>query len=155
MNTEIILYTQQLLANPKFQELDDYGWKNSSLWIRTVNSITKIPGLSGWIITLHKAIQKKNGKWTHNDKQVVGTTTTNASGFYLFSNLPSGTYIVDQIKVKGWKQTSDDTKVIFGVATSSISVDFSNVVKKANGRDKDKNKDDDKKDNGHRWGWFK
>ncbi len=113
------------------------------------------PGLSGWIITLHKVIQKKNGKWTHNDKQVVGTTTTNASGFYLFSNLPSGTYIVDQIKVKGWKQTSDDKKVVLGVATSSITVDFSNVVKKANGKDKDKNKDDDKKDNGNHWGWFK
>lgn len=113
------------------------------------------PGLSGWTIKLHKAIQKKNGKWTYNDKQVVGTAVTNASGFYSFTNLPAGTYIVEEIISKGWKQTSDDPKVVLSAATSSATVDFSNIVKKANGKDKDKNKDrDNDNDDDDRW-WKK
>lgn len=117
------------------------------------------PGLSGWTIKLHKAIQKKNGKWHYNDKQVVGTALTDGNGHYAFTNLPSGTYIVEQIITKGWKQTSDDPTVSVGT-TTNVSVDFSNIQKK-NG---EKEKKDDKKDRDedHWWkhwnkrsGWWK
>jgi hypothetical protein len=50
------------------------------------------PGLSGWTISI--------------TGPVSGTTTTNASGDYAFTGLPSGKYIVTEITQPGWVLTA-------------------------------------------------
>lgn len=45
MNTEIILFSQQLLANPRFSVgLVDYGWETVGTWTSSEGKITKVSG---------------------------------------------------------------------------------------------------------------
>jgi len=65
--------------------------------------------------------------WTINNG-LGGTTTTNASGYYEFTNLPVGdTYTVREVNLLGWKQTSTNPSAITIVAgMDKQNVNFGN-----------------------------
>ena len=65
--------------------------------------------------------------WTINNG-LGGTTTTNASGYYEFINLPVGnTYTVREVNQEGWKQTSTNPSAITIVAgMDQQNVNFGN-----------------------------
>jgi hypothetical protein len=134
-------------------------------------------GLSGWTIWLHK--QATSSAWWNNffknnknlnNAPIVATATTDGNGNYSFSNLSAGSYFVEEKVTSGWKQTSDDTKVVLNASKTSADVDFANIMKNATStknHDKDKDdkdnkgkgkgadKNDDWHDNGNHNGWFK
>ncbi len=134
-------------------------------------------GLSGWTVWLHKQATTTN-KWLnwfkkhdlYNDP-IVATVTTDANGNYSFGNLGNGTYFVEEKVMTGWKQTSDDTKVVLNASKTSADVDFSNIAKNAtttkdhndkgnkdnkdtNGKDNGKDKGDKNGDQAKANGWF-
>jgi hypothetical protein len=134
-------------------------------------------GLSGWTVWLHKANATNTTPWWKNwfkkhdgyNDPIVATATTDSNGNYSFGNLSSGNYFVEEKVMKDWKQTSGDRKVTLTGTTTSADVDFANVLKKANGKDKEKKdkedkdnhatstkkSDESKGDNGLHLGWFK
>lgn len=134
-------------------------------------------GLSGWTVWLHK--QATSTKWWNRffkkdanlyNAPIVATATTDANGNYSFANLGAGTYFVEEKVNSGWKQTSDDTRVVLNNAKTSADVDFANVAKATStkptkddhkndkdnhGKGKGADKEDDWHDNGNHNGWFK
>lgn len=130
-------------------------------------------GLSGWTVWLHKANATSTSQWWKNwfkkhngyNDPIVATATTDSSGNYSFGNLSSGKYFVEEKVEKGWKQTSDDIKVVLDANKTSADVDFSNIQKKTatstnNGnQDKDKNddnnNDNNQSNNSNHNSWFK
>jgi hypothetical protein len=128
------------------------------------------PGLSGWTVWLHKAATSSSqnpwwkvwGNKSHDyyDDPIIATATTDGNGNYSFGNLSSGTYFVEESVQAGWKQTSDDVKVVLSGTKTSADVDFSNVQKNATSTPKDNNGkgnngNDNRGDNGDHNGWFK
>ncbi len=130
------------------------------------------PGLSGWTVWLHKQATSTN--WWNNwfkgnndfyNAPIVATATTDANGNYSFGNLAAGTYFVEENEMTGWKQTSDDMKVVLNASKTSADVDFANVAKATttkptkdndnHGKGKGADKNDDWHDNGNHNGWFK
>jgi subtilisin-like proprotein convertase family protein len=59
-------------------------------------------------------------------------TTTDASGNYLFEDVPAGSYIVREVQQPGWEQTADTTpgnkfwEAIVGTSTDPTGLDFGN-----------------------------
>jgi protocatechuate 3,4-dioxygenase beta subunit len=53
-------------------------------------------GLSGWTVKL----------WNANQTQLLGTDVTDVNGYYSFSGLQPGTYVVCEIFQAGWTQTA-------------------------------------------------
>ncbi len=107
-------------------------------------------GLSGWTVKLYKG-----SGWKKNPIQ---TTTTDANGHYSFSNLPDGTYSVEQIITKGWSQISPDfRKVVITNGSSKTDANFYDVKKQeVKGRDHKFLKRWVKFwNNGNHYGWFK
>jgi hypothetical protein len=110
-------------------------------------------GLSGWTVKLHKESSTSTPWWKHILKKnnfykepVVATTTTDGNGHYSFGNLSAGTYFVEEIVMKGWKQTTDDTKVVLTTSHTGQVVNFADI-QKATTTKHDKNNDKDKHDN--------
>jgi len=128
-------------------------------------------GISGVTIWLH--LGNKNDGYNN---PIVMTTTSDASGHYSFANLVAGKYFVEESIPAGWKQTSDDTKVVVTASSTGKTVDFANVMKKNNNGngtttatstdnghhgDNDNDNDDNhggknngKNNNGNHWGWL-
>jgi hypothetical protein len=124
-------------------------------------------GLAGWTVWLHKGKGYK--------APIVATTTTDVNGNYSFGNLINGTYFVEEQEKAGWKQTTDDTKVVLASSSLSAIVNFANIAQATStgsgnhhdgkgkhthkGKDKKdhRNDDNDKNDdnNGNHWGRFK
>ncbi|MCA9261607.1 MAG: VCBS repeat-containing protein, partial [Planctomycetales bacterium] len=59
------------------------------------------PGLEGWTVYLD---QNENGMLDDGEAFV----DTDADGNYVFNNLPTGTYVVRQVALQGWRQTSPE-----------------------------------------------
>lgn len=130
-------------------------------------------GLAGWTVWLHKTstttdnwFKKLFKKHDSYNDPIVATATTDANGNYSFGNLSNGTYFVEESVMTGWKQTSDDTKVVLTATKTSADVDFSNIQKSATSTkpvkgDKDHDGDNDDATstnngtNGNHNGWFK
>jgi hypothetical protein len=68
------------------------------------------PGLSGWKIKLLNV-----------SGQVVATTTTDASGDYIFANVRPGSYTVQEQVQSGWTETSPAAPGTYSVTTTSGS----------------------------------
>jgi hypothetical protein len=129
------------------------------------------PGLAGWTVWLHKQATSTNW-WNRFFKRnndlyntpIVATATTDANGNYSFANLGAGTYFVEEKVTSGWKQTSDDVKVVLNNAKTSADIDFANVAKATttkptkddhkNDKDNHGKKDDKKDDQAKSNGWF-
>lgn len=69
-----------------------YDANNNGVW-----DSGEVP-LSGWVIYIDK---NENGQWDSGEPK----TTTNAAGYYGFSNLPSGYYNIMEVPQNGWFQT--------------------------------------------------
>jgi hypothetical protein len=117
-------------------------------------------GLPGFTIKLHGTSTvltwslshgKKLGIWKH--QPVIATATSDANGNYSFGTLPAGTYFVEEVLKKDWKQTTSDTKVVLDATHTSVRVDFGNVAKHATStkdhEDNDKHDNDNHGNNGN------
>ena len=92
-------------------------------------------GIPGWTIRL-------TGK---NDRRIKDEMITDENGFYEFSDLPAGNYIVTEEMQKGWKQTSSTLRNIkIGKGRKSMNNNFTNMlVKKENSRKTNQDEIDD------------
>ncbi|MCX6668407.1 MAG: SpaA isopeptide-forming pilin-related protein, partial [Methanothrix sp.] len=91
----------------KFDDLNNNGVNNGE------------PGLAGWTIQLRNA----------STSALIGTTTTDASGWYNFSNLQPGGYTVSEVAQSGWTQTAPaGGSYTFTLAAdqTKLGVDFGN-----------------------------
>lgn len=81
--------------------------------------------LSGWTINLYKGTG-----WWQGGKLPIVKVVSDADGKYIFSNLPDGTYSVEQIIKKGWNQiTSDYWSVTVSNGAAVTNKDFGNIPK--------------------------
>jgi hypothetical protein len=95
------------IAGTKFQDSNGNG-------VRDVSE----PGLAGWTIVLDAG-----------GGSTPLTAVTDVTGSYLFSNLPAGTYRVQEVGQPGWVQTTVNPPDITVVSGSDITgVDFGNEM---------------------------
>ena len=91
----------------KFNDLNNNGVNNGD------------PGLPGWTILLKNA----------SNNTVIRTTTTNAQGWYSFTNLVPGSYIVGESVQPSWTQTLPSGGVytlLLASGESRVGIDFGN-----------------------------
>jgi len=91
----------------KFNDLNNNGVNNGD------------PGLPGWTILLKNA----------SNNIVIRTTTTNAQGWYSFTNLAPGSYIVGESVQPSWTQTLPSGGVytlLLASGESRVGIDFGN-----------------------------
>jgi SdrD B-like domain/FG-GAP-like repeat/Right handed beta helix region len=99
-------FTLITIGGQKFNDLDNDGVKDPGE-----------PGLAGWTIQLDK---DANGT-------VDGTTTTDSSGSYSFTNLGPGTYRIREVVQLGFTQTTTDPADIVASSGTNVSdIDFGN-----------------------------
>ncbi|MDH7498265.1 MAG: SdrD B-like domain-containing protein, partial [Syntrophomonadaceae bacterium] len=84
---------------------DFFNWQPGKIWGYKYNDQngngskdTGEPGLQGWTINLG------------GDK--TASTTTNANGYYEFTNLPAGNYTLSEVQQAGWTQTGPANNLI-------------------------------------------
>lgn len=87
-------------------------------------------GLAGWTVSLHQ-VASSTPWWRRAmgrlySAPVVATAVTDANGNYSFANLAAGTYFVEEMLQKNWRQTTPDTKVVLSTSAASGRVDFAN-----------------------------
>lgn len=125
---------------------------------RTLNSGEA--GIAGVTINLYKGA----GWWGKNGmNNPVATVVTDANGNYSFTGLVNGIYSVEQIKKAGYKQISDDFRLIRINSNSFTTAHFANIAaaSSTNNGHHHNNNDDDNDDHGNKggkgnhWGWFK
>lgn len=117
------------------------------------------PGLSGWKVWLHQKATTTPRWWKRDNKRhlyntpIIQTATTDGSGNYAFNNLVPGIYFVEQEEKRGWKQKSDDRRVVLSDTNTSADVDFANVEKKRkhDNDDNDHDRDDWTKEQWQKW----
>nr|WP_269438234.1 SdrD B-like domain-containing protein [Phosphitispora fastidiosa] len=80
-------YPEGKISGHKFKDNN-----RNSLWD------TGEPALSNWTIKLYSG------------EEQIDETTTNASGYYEFTNLEFGDYRVEEVQQTGWTQTAPDTE---------------------------------------------
>lgn len=118
--------------------------------------------LSGWTIKLYQGTG-----WSTGGKAAYKTAVSDSNGAYSFTNLPDGTYSIEEIGKNGWIQVSSDFDSVvitngaqlsgynFGDAAKTSSNDNGHE-KPGKGHDKDKHEKVEKKgNNGNHYGWFK
>ncbi len=94
--------------------------------------------LAGWTINLYKGA----GWWgrKHNNAPFQ-TAVTDSSGNYSFNNLADGTYSIEEINQKDWRQlTSDFRSVVIVNGSAKLDANFANVEKVAPHKDNKDNK---------------
>ncbi len=92
-----------------------FGWKWNDLNGNGVWDEGE-PALSGWTIWFQCV----------SPQYLTGWTVTNANGYYEFSGLPSGTYLVWEIGQSGWIPTSSDEVEVVIIGHTESRVDFFN-----------------------------
>jgi|GEM_PF-1963255 len=82
-------------------------------------------GLAGFTVHLYQSANFNNfGYWP-----IYKTAVTDANGNYSFTNLPDGTYSIEQVLKNGWKQTTDDyTSVTVSGGSGQSGLNFGDVV---------------------------
>jgi hypothetical protein len=94
-------------------------------------------GLAGFTINLYDSANFNGGKYD----PVFKVTTTDANGAYMFTGLINGTYSVEQLLKKGWKQTSADFASVAITGSAGVSgLNFGDIAKHGSG-DNCKNKE--------------
>lgn len=92
MNTELILYKQQLASNPKFAIQPDYGWSFTGLvgmdWNKEVNKMTKLTGSTQ--ILYQSGVLLEGVRY-----QVRFNVSGRTAGTFHFRNKSGGTLHVD------------------------------------------------------------
>ncbi|TAK54578.1 MAG: T9SS type A sorting domain-containing protein, partial [Bacteroidetes bacterium] len=81
------------------------------------SAIAGDPGLNGWVIELWK------------DTVLVARDTTSGNGDYIFDNVPTGTYMVQEVVQSGWMQTypaSGTYSVAMSSGSNITGKDFAN-----------------------------
>lgn len=85
MKTEIILFSQQLFANPKFSNVSsNYGWETTDNWIASAGKITKVAPGVGTLFQENVCIE--GGSY-----RCKFTITGRTAGNFGFRNVSSGT----------------------------------------------------------------
>ncbi len=91
----------------KFNDLNNNGANNGE------------PGLAGWTIQLRNS----------STNTLVGTTITDASGWYNFTNLQPGGYVVSEVPQSGWTETAPvggSYTFTLSAGQSRLGADFGN-----------------------------
>lgn len=113
MNTEFIIYRQQLLANPKFKNINEYGWETTGNWVGVDGHITKTSGTVGTVYQTSLLIPGLTYKLRF---RMYGRT----AGTLKVQNVTSGTVhlstTANQIHVVTF--TADGTDLIFDVTNT-------------------------------------
>lgn len=124
--------TTNSISGTVFNDLNKNGVKDSGE-----------QGLAGFKINLYSGANFDNGKYD----SVYKTAVSDASGNYAFNSLANGTYSVEQLKKKGWKQNSDDfSSVVVSGGVGKSGLNFAEVAKKNQGKNEDKDNGKHKKD---------
>ncbi len=102
------------LSGYKYNDLDGDGQRDGGE-----------PGLEGWEIKLYG---DTDGGGTLND--LIGTTTTDANGYYEFTGLTPGDYRTEETLKGGWIQTdSSDPETLTSGENDTTGNDFGNFKK--------------------------
>jgi protocatechuate 3,4-dioxygenase beta subunit len=76
------------------------------------------PGLQGWTIWFEG--------WLYPYGWMTGSTTTNETGYYEFTGLPPGDYIVSEVEQGGWIATTPPSVQVHIIGHSEETVNFGN-----------------------------
>ena len=91
------------------------------------------PGIAGFTIKLYNV----PGWSGPSDIAPIKTAVTDSGGNYSFSNLPDGTYSVEEVNLPAWHQdTGDYSPVVISNGVAVSNIDFANTAK--NGGEEEK-----------------
>lgn len=121
MNTELIIFSQQLVANPKFTLLTDYGWSFTGAWTKTEGLITKTAG-SGTLFQNQLLIvgAKYQLKYTISSSATTGTVQVTDGVSTIHFGSSNGSYTID-FTASG-QDIVFTTNATFNAAISNVTI---------------------------------